>query len=157
MGGRRRNVKGSTGAAQALGGVRDGAWTPQWHGKLVDNFIHESDVTSLKDSFLFYCCVPHKLCRDSSFKSMPNIPPFSRLLVLCSCSLRNRLKGYVSLWPQLPVCACSFPEPRRAQPPDTHHWPQSASLTKVPVLSSVQFITLKLPNSDKTKRRRGRL
>ena len=38
-----------------------------WHGKLADNFRHESDVTfptkplhvtSVKDSFLFYYCVP---------------------------------------------------------------------------------------------------
>ena len=40
------------------------------YGKLVDNFIHESDVTSLQDPFTsrpyktpfyFYYCVPHKI------------------------------------------------------------------------------------------------
>ena len=32
------------------------------HAKLIVNFSHESDVTSL-DPFLFYYCVPHKLRR----------------------------------------------------------------------------------------------
>ena len=32
------------------------------HAKLIVNFSHESDVTSL-DPFLFYYCVPHKIRR----------------------------------------------------------------------------------------------
>jgi hypothetical protein len=44
------------------------------HGKLVDNFSHESDVTSLQDPFTsrpyktpfyFYYCVPHKIPRGA--------------------------------------------------------------------------------------------
>ena len=49
------------------------------HGKLVDNFSHESDVTSLQDPFTsrpytgktpfyFYYCVPRKIRRDILFQ-----------------------------------------------------------------------------------------
>ena len=49
------------------------------HGKLVDSFTHESDVTSLRDPFTsrpyktpfyFYCCVPRKIRRGILLKTM---------------------------------------------------------------------------------------
>jgi len=49
------------------------------YGKLVDNFSHESDVTSLQDPFTsrpyktpfyFYYCVPRKVRRGILLKTM---------------------------------------------------------------------------------------
>jgi len=40
--------------------VRARALLVEIEGNLVDSFSHESDVTSLKDSFLFYYSVPRK-------------------------------------------------------------------------------------------------
>jgi len=62
------------------------------HGKLVDNFSHESDVTSLQDSFTsrpyktpfyFYSgyCVPRKIRRGILFQIHVEYSPSSRLLV----------------------------------------------------------------------------
>jgi len=60
------------------------------HGKLVDNFSHESDVTSLQDPFtsrpyktpfFFYYCVPHKIPRGILFQIHVEYSPSSRLLV----------------------------------------------------------------------------
>jgi len=53
------------------------------HGKLVDNFSHESDFTSLQDPFTsrpyktpfyFYYCVPRKIQRGILLKIMSEIP-----------------------------------------------------------------------------------
>jgi len=60
------------------------------HGKLVDNFSHESDVTSLQDPFTsrpyktpfhFYYCVPRKIPRGILFQIHVEYSPSSRLLV----------------------------------------------------------------------------
>jgi len=59
-------------------------------GKLVDNFSHESDVTSLQDPFTsrpyqtpfyFYYCVPRKIRRGILFQIHVEYSPSSRLLV----------------------------------------------------------------------------
>jgi len=59
-------------------------------GKLVDNFSHESDVTSLQDPFTsrlyktpfyFYYCVPCKIPRGILFQIHLEYSPSSRLLV----------------------------------------------------------------------------
>jgi len=60
------------------------------HGKLVDNFSHELDVTSLQDPFTsrpyktpfnFNYCVPRKIPRGILFQIHVEYSPFSRLLV----------------------------------------------------------------------------
>jgi len=68
-------------------------------GKLVDNFSHKSDVTSLQDPFTsrpfktpfyFYYCVPRKIRRHS----LPNpcrIFAIFSTSSLCSCTLRFRV------------------------------------------------------------------
>jgi len=81
------------------------------HDKLVDNFSHESDVTSLQDpftsrpyktSFYFYYCVPRKISGDILFQIHVECSPSSRLLVSAHCSLRHRVEDYVSLKALLP-------------------------------------------------------
>jgi len=66
--------------------------------KLVDNFSHESDVTSLHDpftsrpyktSFSFYYCVPRKIRKGILFQIHVEYSPSSRLLVSALCSLRH--------------------------------------------------------------------
>jgi len=60
------------------------------HGKLVDNFSHKSDVTSIQDPFTsrpyktpfhFYYCVPRKIRRGILFQIHVEYSPSSRLLV----------------------------------------------------------------------------
>jgi len=60
------------------------------NGKLVDNFSHESDVTSLQDPFTsrayntpfyFCCCVPRKIPKGIFFQIHVEYSPFFRLLV----------------------------------------------------------------------------
>ena len=60
------------------------------HGKLVDNFSHESDVTSLQDPFTscpyqtpfyFYYCVPRKIRRGILLQIHVEYSPSPRLLV----------------------------------------------------------------------------
>jgi len=60
------------------------------HGKLVDNFSHEPNVTSLQDPFTsrpyqtpfyFYYCVPRKIRRCILFQIHVEYSPSSRLLV----------------------------------------------------------------------------
>ena len=89
----------------------DLTWCIQWlhllvDGKLVDNFSHELDVTSLQDPFTsrpyktpfyFYYCVPRKIPRDILFQIHVEYSPSSRLLVSAHCSLRHRVEAYVSL------------------------------------------------------------
>ena len=73
------------------------------YGKLVDNFNHESDVTSLQDPFTsrpyktLYYCVPRKIRRDILFQLHVECSPSSRLLVSALCSLRHRVEDYVFL------------------------------------------------------------
>jgi len=76
------------------------------HGKLVDNFSHESDVTSLQDPFTsrpyktpfyFYYCVPRKIPRGIFFQLHVEYSASSRLLVSAHCSLGHRFEDYVSL------------------------------------------------------------
>ena len=52
--------------------VRARALLVEIDGKLVDNFSHESDVTSLKDSFYFTIVFYVNSEEKSSFKSLPN-------------------------------------------------------------------------------------
>ena len=63
---------------------------PCSNGKLVDNFSHESDVTSLqgpftsrpyKTPFYFYYCVPRKIRRGILFQIHVEYSPSGRLLV----------------------------------------------------------------------------
>ena len=70
------------------------------HRKLLDNFSHESDVTSLQDPFTsrpyktpfyFYYCVPHKIRRGILFQIHVEYSPSSRLLNSALCSLRHRV------------------------------------------------------------------
>jgi len=81
------------------------------HGKLVDNFSHESDVTSLQDPFTsrpyktpfyFYYCVPRKIPRGILFQLHVEYSPSSRLLVSALCGLRHRVEDYVSLQASFP-------------------------------------------------------
>jgi len=76
------------------------------YGKSVDNFSHESNVTSLQDPFTsrpykthfyFYYCVPHKIPRGILFQLHVEYSASSRLLVSALCSLRHRVEAYVSL------------------------------------------------------------
>jgi len=84
-------------------------------GKLVDNFSHESDVTSLQDPFhvtslqdpfmsrpyktpfYFYYCVPRKIPRGILFQIHVEYSPFSRLLVSALAVYATAFKDYVSL------------------------------------------------------------
>jgi len=58
--------------------------------KLIVNFSHESDVTSL-DPFLFYYCVPHKIPRGILLQTKCRYFASPRLSSLCSRSLRHRV------------------------------------------------------------------
>jgi len=49
--------------------VRSNGPVATYNAKLIVNFSHESDVTSL-DPFLFYYCVPHKY--EEAFSYKPN-------------------------------------------------------------------------------------
>ena len=60
------------------------------HAKLIVNFSHESDVTSL-DPFLFYYCVPHKIRRGILLQTKCRYLASPRLSSLCSRSLRHRV------------------------------------------------------------------
>jgi len=74
--------------------------------KLLDNFSHESDFTSLQDPFTsrpyktpfyFYYWVPRKIPRGILFQIHVEYSPSSRLLVSDHCSLRHCVKDYDSL------------------------------------------------------------
>jgi len=76
------------------------------HRKLLDDFSHESDIMSLQDPFTsrpyktpfyFYYCVPRKIPRGILFQIHVEYSPSSRHLVSDHCSLRHRVKDYVSL------------------------------------------------------------
>ena len=76
------------------------------HRKLLDNFSHESDFTSLQDPFTsrpyktpfyFYYWVPRKIPRGILFQIHVEYSPSSRLLVSDHCSLRHCVKDYDSL------------------------------------------------------------
>ena len=73
------------------------------HGKLVDNFIHESDVTKLQDPFTsrpyttpfyLYYCVPRKIRRGILLKTMNALrlpfPTFNRPAVQFSSCVSSR-------------------------------------------------------------------
>ena len=61
-----------------------------YDAKLIVNFSHESDVTSL-DPFLFYYCVPHKIRRGILLQTKCRYFASPRLSSLCSRSLRHRV------------------------------------------------------------------
>jgi len=77
------------------------------HGKLVDNFSRESDVTSLQDSFTsrpykttvyFNNCVPRKIRRGILHKTMVYLHlPFPTFLTSCLAVLatRNQFRGFL--------------------------------------------------------------
>jgi len=76
------------------------------HRKLLDNFSHESGVTSLQDPFTsrpyktpfyFYYCVLRRIPRGILFQIHVEYSPSSRLLVSAHCSLRQRVEDYISL------------------------------------------------------------
>jgi len=81
----------SNGTMIMVGGVPKGSMPAgSFYAKLIVNFSHESDVTSL-DPFLFYYCVPHKIPRGILLKTKCRPSPSSRLSSLCPCSLRHRV------------------------------------------------------------------
>jgi len=52
---------------------------------------------SYKTPFYFYYCVPSKIPRGILFQILVEHSPSSRLLVSAHCSLRHRVRDYVSL------------------------------------------------------------
>jgi len=81
------------------------------HGKLVANFSHKSNVTSLQDPFTsrpyktpfyFYYCVPHKIRRGILFQIHVEYSPSSRLLV---SALAVYATAFRPMFPYIPVNA----------------------------------------------------
>jgi len=73
--------------------------------------IRPLHVMSLKDSFLFYYCVPRKSEKTSSFKSMPEYSPSSRLLVSALADYATAMRSmFPWYWaPLRPLCLDAFP------------------------------------------------
>jgi len=105
------------GIASPLSGLVILSTTSEWslrynfHGKLVDNFIHKPDVTSLQDpftsrpyktSFYFYYCVPRKIRRGILPKK--NVAfSFPDHLDVLPCSSRNAYS--VQVFPGMSPCS----------------------------------------------------
>ena len=103
------------GIASPLSGLVILSTTSEWslrynfHGKLVDNFIHKPDVTSLQDpftsrpyktSFYFYYCVPRKIRRGIlPKKNVHSHLPFPTFLTSCLAVLATRIQFRFSLFP----------------------------------------------------------
>ena len=74
------------------------------HRKLLDNFSHESDVTSLQDPFTsrpyktpFYFTIVFPIQSEEAFSNPCRIFAIFSTLSLCACILRHRVEDYVSL------------------------------------------------------------
>ena len=95
------------------------------HAKLIVNFSHESDVTSL-DPFLFYYCVPHKIRRG--------------ILLTTNADIRHLLDSLVSA---LAVYATAF----RSRLSLSHysHYPSPFSPSPLSNILRLQFARLKSP------------
>jgi len=79
-------------------------------GNLVDNFSHESDITSLQDPFTsrpyktpfyFYYCVPRKIRRGILFQLHVEYSPSSRLLVFALAVYANASRQVRPIFPWL--------------------------------------------------------
>ena len=82
------------------------------YAKLIVNFSHESDVTSL-DPFLFYYCVPHKIRRGILY-SKPNadlrhlLDSLVSALAVYATAFRSKLSLYLETHVQIYTCTCIY-------------------------------------------------
>ena len=105
--------------------------------KLLDNFSHESDVTSLQDPFtsrpyktpfFFYYWVPRKIQRGILFQLHVEYSPSSRLLVSALAVYATAFKPMFS----------SLPSPH----PPTISLPPSHTFFQLPIASPIKYCIL---------------